>query len=929
MSSGSRNHDLRSKAVSPDRWRDPGLLFRRDSESSVASSYHSTPTNGSPQIRPTILEAMNLPLTPYPDSSAASSQLSPLPEVPETPSSTLGQFGDLARKLNPSAAELVQKVHKSWRSQSREGHSRVNESHSRTRSGRHHSHSRSRSEQRQGREGSREALESRERSLSRSTLQASIDLQHEREHSLSRSSTQASLNLLKDREREKERERERDMDRSQTSSHRRAASSKELRLLAHERSYDNDREIAATKVNMYLQSLAAQTPQPMPSPPQSNASHTPKPQSSATPKPTNSQTPIPTQSHTPIPGGAHTPIPSMSHTPIPMAASQTPVSATSHTPISATMQMMADPDKELLQENRGLYQRVAALQRTERDLLAENQELVRQLAVFKKHHENRHQQWKDEFQKIKEREKILLVEAQQLKAKIMRQEEQILDLAVANAQIENPSPGLTDKQITSWFAERDESWFSWAQNFASRDPNRLSSGLHPLQLYEVCDGVKTFVKLTDDFKLPNELLVKGTDMIQAVLHGMLANFICTESLASPFWIFNAISSAMLNAIPSRSTFVSALKQPAPPRDSRFPPPLITANLSADNVSASSLAYPMKAEMENMFHMLTKAQTAENGLTSVQLREAQLVQLFADSGMSLKSPSDSGGVEAKRMLIESRLNYARRLKERFLSGAARFLLQDQDPAGIAALERSLTEHIDDALRFSVQLWARPGPIRFHGFQALGNQKFKPDNRLMGLCHAQMPKEAAPSALPAHLLGQVGPETPGPPGYYDGRPVIMVVQPAVEGIEVGGGGREDDSKPRKISRVWMKARVLVATTAAQGQTATAPTAGNLGGNNIAPIGGTTAITNMTLPDLPVEKTLLLGPVPKLPMKALPNNLPQQQQVVPMSMAGYYTQCGLSGLGGTNVNSLSMSMSVPLEKVPASVTLGLPQENPLRTA
>ncbi|KAK3500424.1 uncharacterized protein B0T23DRAFT_41533 [Neurospora hispaniola] len=894
MGTGLRQTDLRSKAVSPDRWIDPGLLFRRDSESSVSSSYHSTPTNGSSQIRATILESMNLPLTPYPDSNTASSLLSPLPEVPDTPSSTLGQFGDIPKNRNPSAAELVQKVHKSWRSQSREGHGRTQESHSRTRSGRHHSQSRSRSEQRNGRDiqESREALESRQRSLSRSTAKASID---DRDTSLSRGSNHASTKD-RQREREMERERERDTDRSQTSSHRRAASSKELRLLAHERSYDNDREIAATKVSMYLQSLAAQTPQPMPSPPQSNASQTPQPQSSHTPKLQSSQTPKPAAppvQQIPARAAADTPIPSMS-----------------------AMSFTSEADKELLQENRGLYQRVAALQRTERDLLAENQELVRQLAMFKKHHETRHQQWKDEYQKIKEREKILQVEAQQLKARIMRQEEQILDLAVANAQFENPAPSLSDKQITSWFAERDASWFLWAQHFASQDPNRLSSGLHPLQLHEVCHGIKSFVKLTDDSKLPAELLVKGTDMIQAVLHGMLVNFICTETLSSPFWIFNAISAgspespfvapataispggfrldlAMQNAIPPR-TYAPAPTL-APNRDPRFPPPLITTNLQPGGLlSASSLAYPMKDEMENMFHMLTKAQTGESGITSVQLREAQLVQLFADSGMSIKNPQDAGGVEAKRMLVESRLNYARRLKERFLSGPARFLLHDQDPAGIANLERTLTEYIDDALIFSCQLWSRPGPIRFHGFTALGGKLFKPSDRLMSLCHAQSPQ--APNAIPAHL-GQVGSETPGPPGYYDGRPVVMVVQPAIETIEVGGGREDDPNKPRKIAKVWLKARVLVATSSQEQQ-----------------VSKTQIITNVTVtppsepqaktPPEMAERTLLIGPVPRSAVRSSPKRVPDGQQgQFPTQVASYYT---------ASLGHPMDSHSAPLEKV-----------------
>ncbi|KAJ4400641.1 hypothetical protein N0V85_005710, partial [Neurospora sp. IMI 360204] len=305
----------------------------------------------------------------------------------------------------------------------------------------------------------------------------------------------------------------------------------------------------------------------------------------------------------------------------------------SHTTQSTpTQNQTPDHDKELMLENRGLYQRVAALQRTERDLLTENQDLVRQLAILKKHHETRRQQWQDEFQNIKEREKILLIESQQLKAQIMRQEEQIIDLTctISNSQLTptlEPTPGLlSDQEINAWFAERDETWYAWARDYASRDPNRLSTGLHPLQLHELCDGVKDFVKITDDHKLPSELQVGSTDMVQALLHGILANFICTEALSSPFWVFNAISSgtlespyvapptaispggfrfdfAMSNAIPSRNLYVPSTQ------NARIPLSLLTTNLPSshhnDPISASRLAYPMKAEIENMFHMLTK------------------------------------------------------------------------------------------------------------------------------------------------------------------------------------------------------------------------------------------------------------------------------------------------------------------------------------
>ncbi|KAK3388286.1 hypothetical protein B0T20DRAFT_103318 [Sordaria brevicollis] len=874
--------DIRSKAVSPDRWRDPGLLFRRDSESSMASSYHSTPTNGSPQIRPSIFEPFNRVFSPYPESSATSSSaLFTLAEVPDTPVSTLGQFGDLVQpSQNPSASELVQKVHQSWRSQSRdEQHgTHHSQSHSRTRSGRHHSQSRSRSEHRRGREVQdlREVLEnpeSREPSLGRGSTQQSSNTRNNRERSHSRSTVQAGPEVtreprersqstaavrasLKDiertREDEKERqkglERARQRDRSQ-STHRRGASSRELRLLVHERSYDNDREIATEKVKRFLQSLESSAQSSMTSPTSGSITLPPIPRfaaSETSQSMASQQTPTSTRP-------------------------QTPQSMASHTTQSTTTQSQTpDQDKELILENRGLYQRVAALQRTERDLLAENQELVRQLAILKKHQETRRQQWEDELQSVKEREKILLVEAQQLKAQIMRQEEQIMDLTSmpsSNSQLA-PAPQssaglLPDQDIKAWFSERDEIWYAWARDYASRDPNRLSTGLHPLQLHELCDGVKDFVKLTEDHQLPSELMVGSTDMVQTLLHGIFANFICAEALSSPFWVFNAISSgspespyvspptaispggfrldhALLNAIPSRNVYFPSAQQ------ARMPLSLVTTNLPPsshhhDPISASSLAYPMKAEMENMFHMLTKGSHDDTNPSSPPSPspspshvKALLFHLFATSGISLPPSSSSSSSsssspleinETKRTLIESRLNYARRLKDRFLAGVARFLLQDQDPAGIAHLERSLTEHIDDALRFSCQLWAKSGPgegqgkIRFHapGFAALGGQGqvYKAGGRLVELCWAQQ------QTLREHDQGgmHVGLRTARPHGDFDGREVVMVVQPGVECLDSGAGLDKE-----KKSRVWLKARVLVAAktkeegltpTTAQGQ------------------------------------------------------------------------------------------------------------------
>jgi len=465
-----------------------------------------------------------------------------------------------------------------------------------------------------------------------------------------------------------------------------------------------------------------------------------------------------------------------------------------------------EPNKELLLENRGLYQRIAALQRTERDLLAENQDLMRQYASLRQHHDVRRRQWRDDF---KLREKTFKAQLQQLQDQLAQQEARMTQLA--RSQSKRIAPILAEDDICSWFDEKDIAWHAWAQDFASHDTARLLS-LHPTQSAELCEDVKDFVKLTEDGRIPEDLLSGGHEVVPALLHAMLAHFISNETLASPFWIFNALAVGTLespsipnpkslgpmgfkhmdsaifnNVAPSRNTAVPT------PGSPHFPPPLITSMFSQLGMNVSSLGMPMKSEMENLYRMLSKAQEDNTDVTTLEWR-AQLLRLFAQGGMSAKDPQDTGRNEARRTQSECRLNYARKLKERFLGSAVRFLLKDQPPSGIEKLETRLFEQIDDALRFSCKLWSHPISLRIHGGREFSGTVFTSSAPMMDLCHMQASVQGA--------VPKDGSGTP-PPGYFDGRPVMMVMQPAIEAVDYS---RAQTSSSR--TRLWLKSRVFVA-------------------------------------------------------------------------------------------------------------------------
>jgi hypothetical protein len=177
----------------------------------------------------------------------------------------------------------------------------------------------------------------------------------------------------------------------------------------------------------------------------------------------------------------------------------------------------------------------------------------------------------------------------------------------------------------------------------------------------------------------------------------------------------------------------------------------------------------------------------------------MMRLFADGGFDLKDAAAAGRNETRRTFVEARLNYARKLKDRFLGGSARYLLQDQDSSGIEKLESQLAKLIDDALRFSCRLWSRVTPTRLYTWKNLDDKEFLSPNHLVTLCHAQ---------APLRLSAKAGDEKQTQPGKGSegGRSITMIVQPAVVADTISDEAREKSQDD--FAHVWMRARVLVA-------------------------------------------------------------------------------------------------------------------------
>ncbi|KAJ4302488.1 hypothetical protein N0V88_002634 [Collariella sp. IMI 366227] len=511
------------------------------------------------------------------------------------------------------------------------------------------------------------------------------------------------------------------------------------------------------------------------------------------------------------------------------------------------------PTQELLKENRSLHQRIAALQRTEQGLLTDNQELARRLASAQKRHDSRRHKWKEE---LENRERVFEARIKDLETRLARQEEDIHRVALERSrsrerqrerererEVEGErESALDDRTITSWLTNRAGIWRRWTNYVAHRDPNRVQSGLHHVQLRELCQGVQHFVQLTDKAELPEQLMVPaGFQTAHVLLDGLLANFMVSATIESPFWVFDVLDVNSLElASPSdprvdtgspagfrMDLLLQNIIIAPPPRDStdiRSPNPMGLVNEAlaerqpmrkfprlitsvqpttfspepATNLFDQML--PSRKSVEGLYETLLSRMSppsnavsairplihpfsVPNGQRNANAWRSSIMKSFCEGGLSAEAGSD-GLSEDARILVDARLRYAGRLKDSFLRGPARFLLRELDATDIDRIESKLTEEIDAALRFSCQLWCRRDPPLVQGLPHFANAIIDSSRDDMELCYAQALRFTLPTGR-ARLAG--------PPilDFHAGQSVIMVVQPSI-----------------RSTKIWTKANVFVA-------------------------------------------------------------------------------------------------------------------------
>ncbi|KAH6641904.1 hypothetical protein F5144DRAFT_150467 [Chaetomium tenue] len=561
------------------------------------------------------------------------------------------------------------------------------------------------------------------------------------------------------------------------------------------------------------------------------------------------------------------------------------------------------PTGELAKENRSLHQRIAALQRTETDLLNENQNLAHKLASTQKRYDSRQKRWKQGLIKMEDGFRARIKD---LEHRLSQQEAELSQVILGQAG----GTTLDDPDIISWFVEKESTWQEWAHDFAHPDPDRVRAGLHPLHLRELCKGVKDFVRLADHGELPEELLATVNDGVRParlLLHGMLVNFIISETLKSPFWVFDVISADALDlespSVPrlnsmspigfrmdlamwnfnisppreARSPRPAPMTDPlAEPQNMRKPPRLITSTqppgVSSDSViKLSGQSLPSRQAMESLYQVLSDF---PGGGQNADLWRASVMKTFFDGGMSAKVDNFSSTTNNSHLpLADARLKYAGQLKDRFLRGPARFLLQHQEAKGIEKLEYRLVQEIDAALRFSCQLWCRRDTPLVRGLRDLTDETFNFNSNEMQLYPTRAPLRAE------RAVRNVGKNEPH--ACHVGHPVIMVLQPSIS-VRTATG-HEGTAKGRNAStRIWTKASVLVSTPniSAQesplSQQAASPDAASFKAV-VEPLMSPTA--SLASPMAAEESVMIL---PSMAFKNVPRPLLKQSPNIPLPMA-----------------------------------------------
>lgn len=275
-----------------------------------------------------------------------------------------------------------------------------------------------------------------------------------------------------------------------------------------------------------------------------------------------------------------------------------------------------DPKREVALENMRLSQRISSLQRWEKSLEKDNLTLTQYMSSLRQEDETCQRTWE---KKVQEMESACEGQIKELEKVAVQQKHRLREMpgfrsmsARASPPPRPMHPDLTNAKINSWFRTRGNIWYEWADDYAHRDLDRIIN-LDMIQQNELCRRAATFVRLTDEGDLPSELLVnRRINPSQILLHGLLANFIATEIIASPRWIF-----AALNV--NRAKFVSPDSSPVSPTSHNSQPEFSNLSFKSTPLSLAE-GLPSMCDIEQLEDLFTKCTfiAVEQGLKDMPM-----------------------------------------------------------------------------------------------------------------------------------------------------------------------------------------------------------------------------------------------------------------------------------------------------------------------
>lgn len=164
-------------------------------------------------------------------------------------------------------------------------------------------------------------------------------------------------------------------------------------------------------------------------------------------------------------------------------------------------------------------------------LTYENQALRAEIDQVKGHYRDQKQRFELNIQELTGQNMQLTDQLEEQKKNIVSAQ------SAAKTMLEqNRTFASSDSDVSHWFFLRSQTWYGWAKDYAKNSMNQVPEPRSD-EGRELLVQLEQFVKLQDG-SLPTDLL-REKKLPYILLHGLLANFVCSEIFAKPFSILDS------------------------------------------------------------------------------------------------------------------------------------------------------------------------------------------------------------------------------------------------------------------------------------------------------------------------------------------------------------------------------------------------------